>query len=144
MRLLITGGTGFIGNHLCNLLAERGHSLVALVRTPAKARGLPEGAEILRGDLSLFADSDVELPEVDVIVHCNASSSSTSRSTCWTHLGTIGLGCRILPQNLPPLIDSLTPPTAAHSPERRRAITSPITSRPKRSEARKRRTKRRQ
>jgi dihydroflavonol-4-reductase len=69
MRLLVTGATGFIGSHLCHALADGGHSVTALVRNPAKAAKLPEGVEILEGDLSLFSQPDVVLAEQDVVVH---------------------------------------------------------------------------
>ncbi len=36
MKILITGGTGFIGAKLCASLQERGHRLTVLSRTPAK------------------------------------------------------------------------------------------------------------
>ena len=29
MKVLITGGCGFIGGHLCELLVEKGHTVVA-------------------------------------------------------------------------------------------------------------------
>nr|WP_321410899.1 NAD(P)-dependent oxidoreductase [uncultured Carboxylicivirga sp.] len=32
MEILVTGATGFIGNHLCRLLCEQGHKVIALVR----------------------------------------------------------------------------------------------------------------
>ncbi len=42
MKLLITGGTGFIGRHLVPRLVEGGHELVVLTRDPSQAqRGLP-------------------------------------------------------------------------------------------------------
>ncbi len=37
MRILVTGGTGFIGQHLCRRLVERGDEVIALVRSPKKA-----------------------------------------------------------------------------------------------------------
>ena len=30
MKILITGGTGFIGSHLVNVLAEKGHQVVVV------------------------------------------------------------------------------------------------------------------
>jgi nucleoside-diphosphate-sugar epimerase len=69
LRILVTGGTGFIGRHLCRRLVERGDHVVALVRSPSKTTHLPAGVETLTGDLSLFADPNVELPPFDVVVH---------------------------------------------------------------------------
>ena len=69
MRILVTGGTGFIGHHLCRRLVDRGDHVVALVRSPSKTGRLPAGVEALKGDLSLFADPEVELPPFDVVVH---------------------------------------------------------------------------
>jgi len=47
MRILITGATGFVGRLLCRELSEKGHELVAVSRSPEKARDkLPEGTDI--------------------------------------------------------------------------------------------------
>jgi nucleoside-diphosphate-sugar epimerase len=69
MRVLVTGGTGFIGHHVCRRFVDRGDHVVALVRSPGKAARLPAGVEPLKGDLSLFADPGLELPPFDVVVH---------------------------------------------------------------------------
>jgi dihydroflavonol-4-reductase len=70
MRVLLTGGTGFIGGHLARRLCQDGHSLTALVRSPEKASALVAlGATLLHGDLSLFASPDCVLPEFDVVIH---------------------------------------------------------------------------
>ena len=48
MKVLITGGSGFIGQPLCRRLAAHGHELTVLSRQPRKAaRGLPEGARLV-------------------------------------------------------------------------------------------------
>jgi nucleoside-diphosphate-sugar epimerase len=73
MRLLVTGCTGFIGSHLTRLLLEEGHTVVGLVRNPGKLDADLRGrVEVLRGDLTLFRDPALVLPEVDVVVHLAA------------------------------------------------------------------------
>lgn len=62
-------GAGFIGRHVCQRLAARGDGVIALVRSPKTAAGLPTGVKQLAGDLSLFADPQTVLPECDVVVH---------------------------------------------------------------------------
>jgi dihydroflavonol-4-reductase len=53
MRVFVTGGTGFIGEHVVRRLRERGDDVVCLVRTREKGRSLAEqGCEIVEGDLS--------------------------------------------------------------------------------------------
>ena len=47
MRILVTGGTGFVGRPLCQRLAEAGHDLLVVSRDPASARDLlPAGARV--------------------------------------------------------------------------------------------------
>ena len=70
MRIFVTGGTGFIGRHLCRRLVARGDEVIALVRSPGKAAAvLPSGVTTFAGDLSSFADPATELPPADVVVH---------------------------------------------------------------------------
>ena len=68
MKLLVTGATGFIGNHLVHRLVRDGHHVVALVRNRDKARDLP-AVEILEGDLSLFENPRTVLPACDAVIH---------------------------------------------------------------------------
>jgi dihydroflavonol-4-reductase len=70
MQVLLTGATGFIGGHVCRRLVAAGHHVVALVRDPARAAGLPRvGVEQLEGDLSLFERPDLVLPHCDMVMH---------------------------------------------------------------------------
>src|SRR5215204_844110 len=68
MKILVTGATGFIGNHLVHRLVRDGHSVVALVRNREKAKDLPP-VEILEGDLSLFENPRTVLPACDAVIH---------------------------------------------------------------------------
>ena len=54
MRLLVTGGGGFIGSHLVERLLQGGHEVIVLDRDPATE---VSGAEIVRADL---ADADAK------------------------------------------------------------------------------------
>jgi len=52
MKVLVAGGTGFIGSYLCRALAEGGHEVTALSRSPSDT---PEGVASATGDVT---DSD--------------------------------------------------------------------------------------
>ena len=57
MRVLITGGSGFVGQRLCQRLAEADHRLLVVSRDPEAVRKrLPEGAEVRRSVLD-FVDT---------------------------------------------------------------------------------------
>ncbi|MBD2869164.1 NAD(P)H-binding protein [Paenibacillus arenilitoris] len=52
MTILVTGATGTVGQHVTELLVQRGSSVKALTRNPERARAkLPEGVQIAAGDL---------------------------------------------------------------------------------------------
>ena len=59
MRILVTGGAGFIGSHLVSALAENGHQVRVLDALVEQVHGkngvqelrLPEGVEFMRGDV---------------------------------------------------------------------------------------------
>ncbi|SHL32849.1 TIGR01777 family oxidoreductase [Halomonas caseinilytica] len=57
MRVLITGGSGFVGQALCPLLKENGHRPMVVSRTPERVRErLPKGTDIRRSALD-FVDT---------------------------------------------------------------------------------------
>jgi len=60
MRILIIGGSGFVGRRLCQRLVAHGHELQVVSRSPARARdSLPQSAEI-RERVADFTDSAPE------------------------------------------------------------------------------------
>jgi nucleoside-diphosphate-sugar epimerase len=91
MNVFLTGGTGFIGSHLIELLLARGAGIIALVRDPLKAAALEgAGVQILRGDLFSLPP----LPAgIDVVFHLAGRTRSLKTGDYYTvnHEGTASL-----------------------------------------------------
>ena len=69
MKALVTGATGFLGTHLVDALAARGHAVVALARNPARLKPR-DGVTALKGDI-LDADSLRAAAEgCEAVFHC--------------------------------------------------------------------------
>lgn len=76
--ILLTGATGYVGGRLLPVLLERGHGVRCLVRNPDRARDLPEGAEVVQGDVSSGEGLAEALDGVDVafyLVHSMGGGS---------------------------------------------------------------------
>ena len=57
MRLLVTGGCGFIGTHLCRRLLAEGHSVLVVDNESNGSReNLPSGVKFIRGDVTRPAE----------------------------------------------------------------------------------------
>ena len=69
MKIAVTGGTGFIGRGLCETLAARGNSLVALLRQPGSAGTLPPGTERVEWRSGAGPPPPQVFAGVDAIVH---------------------------------------------------------------------------
>ena len=74
MRILITGGAGFVGAAVTRRLLARGDEVVALVRDRTRTSGIGEiGAEVIEDDLSDVDRLTASLDGVDVAVHAAGS-----------------------------------------------------------------------
>jgi dihydroflavonol-4-reductase len=70
MRVVITGGAGFIGRAVVARLAQRGDDVVALVRDPARARHLKaERVQLTASDLSNVDDLTSQMRGSDAVIH---------------------------------------------------------------------------
>ena len=74
MRVVITGGAGFVGRAVVRVLRERGVEVVALVRDPRRASFLADlGAELVQDDLSDVARLTAILRGADGVIHSAGS-----------------------------------------------------------------------
>jgi dTDP-L-rhamnose 4-epimerase len=78
MRVLVTGGAGFIGSHTADALIDRGHSVRILdslekpVHTTGKPAYLHPEVEFVLGDVTRHEDVLAALDAVDAVIHLAA------------------------------------------------------------------------
>ena len=73
-RILVTGGTGFIGGHLARRLASHGAKVIALEHTPGKGDLLrSEGIQVIPGDIADTSQMrQIISQDVQVVMHIAA------------------------------------------------------------------------
>ena len=71
MRVVITGGAGFIGRAIVERLAKRGDDVVALVRDTGRARYLKheDKVELVTSDLSSVPQLTAQMKKADAVIH---------------------------------------------------------------------------
>ena len=77
MKILVTGGTGFVGSHAVAELQRSGHAVRLLARNPTKVAGVlgPLGAvadEVVVGDMTDADRVSEALEGCEAVVHCAA------------------------------------------------------------------------
>ena len=76
MKVLVTGGTGFIGSHTVAALVRHGHDVRLLARTPARVGPVLEphgvGVEVVQGDVTDTRSVVAALDGCDAVVHAAA------------------------------------------------------------------------
>lgn len=76
MKTLVTGATGFLGEHLCYRLKEEGFQVVGVGRNENKGKELEsKGVTFVRTDLSNKSDVEGLLSDIDYVFHSAALSS---------------------------------------------------------------------
>ena len=67
MKVLVTGGTGFVGPHVVRAIADKGHDLKLLVRDSTRSRELP-GRPVV-GEMTNTVSLRSAVEDVDAVVH---------------------------------------------------------------------------
>jgi len=75
MRILVTGGAGFIGSNLCRLLQAQGDQPVVVDDGRGGVDHLPGGVERERSSVAELAEQPARLEGVDAVVHLAAQPS---------------------------------------------------------------------
>jgi nucleoside-diphosphate-sugar epimerase len=70
MKYFVTGATGFVGGHVARQLVEGGHQVVAVVRTPEKAKDLAAlGVALHQGDVTDKESMRAPMQGADGVFH---------------------------------------------------------------------------
>ena len=71
-RILVTGGTGFVGRHLVPMLLEAGAAVTVLTRSTSKTSHLPAGTRFVQASLATGEGLADAVGEADLVVHMAA------------------------------------------------------------------------
>ena len=73
MRVAITGGAGFLGYHLAQALAPRGHEVTLYDVAPLDPSEYPASVRSIRGDVRKVDEVDAALGQADAVIHAAAA-----------------------------------------------------------------------
>lgn len=100
MRVLVTGGTGFLGGHVARSLQARGDFVRVLGRNPVQCDRLQaEGIEVVRGDLRDEEQVLAACKGMEAVVHAGAFSAPWGAKSDFEAVNVAGTqyvieGCR--------------------------------------------------
>jgi len=76
-KILVTGGAGFIGSNLCNIMAEKGHEVTAIDNLSlGVTENLSDKVKFVEGDVNKEEDLDKAGSDFEYIVHLAGASSA--------------------------------------------------------------------
>jgi len=97
LKVLVTGGAGFIGSHTVDLLLAQGHDIRILdaLRPPVHPKGerpayLQPEAEFRHGDVRNREDVQAALTGVDAVIHLAAYQDYLTDFSTFFHINTVG------------------------------------------------------
>lgn len=74
MRVLVTGGSGYVGSHTVRELVHAGHSIQIYDNLSTGNRELSRGFDLIEGDISDVNALSIHLKEIDAVMHFAASA----------------------------------------------------------------------
>jgi dihydroflavonol-4-reductase len=77
-RVLVTGGTGFVGSHLVDRLCPQVATVRVLARRTSDRSCLPRAAEVIEGDLQDQAALNRAVQGIDIVFHLAAATRARS------------------------------------------------------------------
>lgn len=93
--MLLTGGTGLVGSHLAELLAQKGYRVRCLVRNPERLGWLEQvaGVQIVKGDCLHPASLQAAVKDVDIVIHAAGLTKAIRTRDYYdvNHVGTRNL-----------------------------------------------------
>ena len=94
MKVLITGATGFLGSHLCDLLNSKNIEVYSLARDKKKMQEFKIPGTFIQGELAIEKNNWIdELPEdLDVVIHTAGVVHSFEEETFYK-INTLGTEC---------------------------------------------------
>lgn len=91
-RVLLTGGTGFLGSHVAELLVEAGHEVRATIRATSDTRWVdPLPVQTVVADLEDPASLGIALEDVEAVVHVGGVTIAADRAT-YDRVNALGTG----------------------------------------------------
>jgi nucleoside-diphosphate-sugar epimerase len=88
MKILVTGGGGFLGSWVVSMLLDKGFRVKLLIRKPKK--GLLLSAEVIYGDLGDSESLKSAVKRVQGVIHCAAKNGVWGALSGYIETNTMG------------------------------------------------------
>ncbi len=98
-KILVTGGAGFIGSNLCNMMAEKGHEVTAFDDLSlGKTENLSDKVKFVQGDINKKEELEKAGDDFEYIVHLAASSSAPMfvKDMYWAYQNNVAGHIRVM------------------------------------------------